>query len=246
MPFLGSVAHLNFGAEIMTEAETIYRLDSIRRTYQVGDEAVHALNGVDLTIGESEFIAVVGSSGSGKSTLMHVLGFMDTPTDGRMWFEGEEVSKISRVHRAHLRATRIGFIFQAFNLLPKISVLQNVVLPLSYGRQRVADANELGMQVLKRVGMQHRYMHRPGQLSGGERQRVAIARALINSPRLILADEPTGNLDSKNRDRIMELFTSLLEEGITLAVVTHDTEVAAYAQRHINMQDGCIVEDAQR
>ena len=241
-----SVAHLNFGAEIMTEAETIYRLASIRRTYQVGNEAVHALNGVDLTIGEREFIAVVGSSGSGKSTLMHVLGFMDTPTYGRMWFEGEEVSEISRAHRARLRATRIGFIFQAFNLLPKITVLQNVVLPLSYGRQGIADANELGMQVLRRVGMEHRHMHRPAQLSGGERQRVAIARALINCPRLILADEPTGNLDSKNRDRIMELFTSLLDEGITLALVTHDTEVAAYAQRNINMQDGCIVEDSRK
>jgi len=171
---------------------------------------------------------------------------MDTPTSGRMWFEGDEVSTISRAHRAQLRATRIGFIFQAFNLLPKISVLQNVVLPLSYGRQRVPNANELGMQVLARVGMEHRHMHRPGQLSGGERQRVAIARALINRPRLILADEPTGNLDSKNRDRIMELFSSLLDEGITLALVTHDTEVAAYAQRQIKMQDGQIVEDQRR
>jgi putative ABC transport system ATP-binding protein len=230
----------------MTEAETIYRLDAIRRTYQVGDEAVPALDGVELRIGDREFIAVVGSSGSGKSTLMHVLGFMDTPTSGRMWFEGDEVSTISRAHRAQLRATRIGFIFQAFNLLPKISVLQNVVLPLSYGRQRVPNANELGMQVLARVGMEHRHMHRPGQLSGGERQRVAIARALINRPRLILADEPTGNLDSKNRDRIMELFSSLLDEGITLALVTHDTEVAAYAQRQIKMQDGQIVEDQRR
>ncbi|MGB0264423.1 MAG: ABC transporter ATP-binding protein [Opitutales bacterium] len=230
----------------MTEAETIYRLDAIRRTYQVGDEAVHALDGVELRIGDREFIAVVGSSGSGKSTLMHVLGFMDTPTSGRMWFEGDEVSTISRAHRAQLRATRIGFIFQAFNLLPKISVLQNVVLPLSYGRQRVPNANELGMQVLARVGMEHRHMHRPGQLSGGERQRVAIARALINRPRLILADEPTGNLDSKNRDRIMELFSSLLDEGITLALVTHDTDVAAYAQRQIKMQDGQIVEDQRR
>ena len=230
----------------MTEAETIYRLDAIRRTYQVGDEAVPALDGVELRIGDREFIAVVGSSGSGKSTLMHVLGFMDTPTSGRMWFEGDEVSTISRAHRAQLRATRIGFIFQAFNLLPKISVLQNVVLPLSYGRQRVPNANELGMQVLARVGMEHRHMHRPGQLSGGERQRVAIALALINRPRLILADEPTGNLDSKNRDRIMELFSSLLDEGITLALVTHDTEVAAYAQRQIKMQDGQIVEDQRR
>jgi len=144
-----------------------------------------------------------------------------------------------------LRASRIGFVFQSFNLLPRLSVLDNVLLPLTYSRSRVANQLELGMAALERVGMEHRYAHTPSQLSGGERQRVAIARALINQPRLILADEPTGNLDSKNRGRIMELFASLLEEGITLALVTHDHEVAGYAGRRIRMQDGKIVEDSK-
>lgn len=228
----------------MTDRETVFQLDGIRRTYKVGSELVHALDGVDLTVRDREFIAVIGTSGSGKSTLMHTLGFMDSPTEGAMAFEGRDVSNIGRGERAALRATRIGFVFQAFNLLPKLSVLDNVLLPLTYGRRRVSKKHELGMSVLERVSMDHRAGHRPGQLSGGERQRVAIARSLINQPRLILADEPTGNLDTKNRGRILELFASLLDEGITLALVTHDNEVADYAQRRIRMQDGKIVEDS--
>jgi putative ABC transport system ATP-binding protein len=228
----------------MSKPEEVFRLKSIRRTYKVGGEYVHALDGVDLSIHDREFIAVTGTSGSGKSTLMHALGFMDSPTAGQMIFEGRDVSAISRGERATLRATRIGFIFQAFNLLPRLSVLDNVLLPLTYGRKRVRDQATLGMDALQRVGMEHRCGHTPNQLSGGERQRVAIARSLINQPRLILADEPTGNLDSKNRGRIMELFSSLLEEGITLALVTHDDEVAHYAKRRIRMQDGKIIEDS--
>ena len=230
----------------MVDSGKVFELSAIRRIYKVGSELVYALDGVDLSIHDREFIAVTGTSGSGKSTLMHTLGFMDSPTSGRMDFEGRDVSAISRGERARLRATRIGFVFQAFNLLPKLTVLDNVVLPLIYGRMHVKDKNELGIQVLRRVGMEHRATHTPGQLSGGERQRVAIARSLINQPRLILADEPTGNLDSKNRGRIMELFASLMEEGITLALVTHDDEVAAYAKRRIRMQDGRIVEDSER
>jgi putative ABC transport system ATP-binding protein len=230
----------------MVDSGKVFELSAIRRIYKVGSELVYALDGVDLSIHDREFIAVTGTSGSGKSTLMHTLGFMDSPTSGRMDFEGRDVSAIGRGERARLRATRIGFVFQAFNLLPKLTVLDNVVLPLIYGRMHVKDKNELGIQVLRRVGMEHRATHTPGQLSGGERQRVAIARSLINQPRLILADEPTGNLDSKNRGRIMELFASLMEEGITLALVTHDDEVAAYAKRRIRMQDGRIVEDSER
>ncbi|HKK19523.1 MAG TPA: ABC transporter ATP-binding protein, partial [Opitutales bacterium] len=212
-------------------------------TYRVGDEAVHALDGVDLSIAPSEFIAVVGTSGSGKSTLMHMLGFMDKPSSGKMFFENQDVSRIDGGERARLRSSRIGFVFQAFNLLPRLSVLANVQLPLTYKRERVDDPRGLAMSALERVDMGHRASHTPNQLSGGERQRVAIARALINRPRLILADEPTGNLDSKNRSRIMDLFASLLDEGITLALVTHDEEVAQYAKRRIRMQDGRIVED---
>jgi putative ABC transport system ATP-binding protein len=227
----------------MDDSEQIFKLRSIRRTYQVGSELVHALDGLDLELFDREFIAVTGTSGSGKSTLMHTLGFMDSPSSGAMFFEGKDVSNITRSARAQLRATRIGFVFQSFNLLPKLSVLENVLLPLVYGRARIENKKELGMTALERVGMEHRSAHRPSQLSGGERQRVAIARALTNRPRLILADEPTGNLDSKNRTRIMDLFGSLLGEGITLALVTHDDEVAQYAKRRIRMQDGKIVED---
>lgn len=230
----------------MTQAETIFALSGIRRTYKVGSELVHALDGVDLKICDREFLAVVGTSGSGKSTLMHMLGFMDSPTGGEMVFEGRDVSSIGRGERARLRASRIGFVFQAFNLLPRLSVLDNVMLPLVYSRKRIPDKRGRAMHALQRVGMEHRSTHTPNQLSGGERQRVAIARSLINQPRLILADEPTGNLDSKNRSKIMDLFASLLDEGITLAVVTHDDEVADYAQRRIRMQDGKIIEDCTK
>jgi len=229
----------------MIEPNVIFRLSGLCRLYTVGSEEVRALDGVDLAICDREFIAVTGTSGSGKSTLMHILGFMDSPTAGRMEFEGKDVTGISGAGRADLRASRIGFVFQSFNLLPRLSVLDNVLLPLTYSRTRVANQRELGMAVLDRVGMGHRASHTPNQLSGGERQRVAIARALINKPRLILADEPTGNLDTKNRSRIMELFSSLLEEGITLALVTHDNEVASYAGRRIRMEDGKVLEDIQ-
>ena len=238
-----SAALVNFAT--MTESDIIFKLSGLRRTYTVGSEQVHALDGVDLTIQDREFIAVVGTSGSGKSTLMHVLGFMDSPTAGRMEFESKDVTSINGADRADLRASRIGFVFQSFNLLPRLSVVDNVLLPLTYSRSAVSNKRELGMAALERVGMAHRSSHTPNQLSGGERQRVAIARALINQPRLILADEPTGNLDTKNRGLIMELFASLLEEGITLAIVTHDEEVAAYANRRIRMEDGKVVEDSK-
>ncbi len=225
--------------------DAVFTLRNLRRTYEMGSETVRALDGVSLTIPDGQFLAIIGSSGSGKSTLMHILGFMDSPTGGTMNFEGEDVTGISRARRASLRANRIGFVFQSFNLLPRLSVIDNVVLPLIYGERPVRrkDRIEAGMQALQRVGMDHRAKHTPNQLSGGERQRVSIARALINKPRLILADEPTGNLDSKNRKVVMDLFTKLIEEGITLALVTHDDVVANYADRRIRMQDGKIIED---
>ena len=230
----------------MVKSGKIFELSALRRCYRVGDELVHALAGVDLTISDREFIAVIGSSGSGKSTLMHMLGFMDSPTSGKMLFEGRDVSAIDREERSRLRATSIGFVFQAFNLLPKLTVLDNVILPLIYSRNSVKNKSVLAIKALERVGMEHRATHTPGQLSGGERQRVAIARSLINEPRLILADEPTGNLDRKNRMSIMDLFTSLMDEGITLVLVTHDDEVATYAKRRILMQDGIVIEDSSK
>lgn len=227
------------------DSSAVFNLSGIRRSYYVGNEWVHAIDGLDLMIPDGQFLAVIGTSGSGKSTLMHILGFMDTPTEGTMVFEGRDVTGIGRAARAQLRADRIGFVFQSFNLLPRLSVMDNVLLPLFYGRKRLSrtDRKDAGMAALERVNLQHRWQHTPNQLSGGERQRVAIARALINSPRLILADEPTGNLDSRNRGTIMDLFSKLAEEGITLALVTHDDAVAAYANRRIRMQDGKIVED---
>lgn len=232
--------------EAKRDSQTVFALTDVRRTYVVGGESVHALDGVSLVIRERDFLAIIGSSGSGKSTLMHTLGFMDRPTCGELFFDGRDVSDIDNGTRAELRSSRIGFVFQSFNLLPKLTVLENVTLPLTYAKERKLNRRELGMTALERVGMQHRAKHRPNELSGGERQRVSIARALINTPRLVLADEPTGNLDSTNRERVMELFQELRREGITLALVTHDDAVAAYASRRVQMRDGKIVEDVDQ
>lgn len=224
----------------------IFELKDIRKTYKMGGETVNALDGVDINIEKGDFAAILGPSGSGKSTLMHVLGFMDRPTSGEILFEGSDVSKISRDKRAWYRANRIGFVFQTFNLLPRLSVLDNVLLPVSYSRQKMPDKKERAMAALERVGMGHRAEHIPNQLSGGERQRVSIARSLINSPSIILADEPTGALDSQNVVRTMDLFCELISEGQTMVMVTHDPEVAEYAHRIVRVRDGNIVEDTRK
>jgi len=224
----------------------LVELQNVRKYYEMIGETVHALDGVDFSLAEGDFLAIVGPSGSGKSTLMHVLGFMDKPSAGRMVFDGDDVTNISPGRRAWYRANRLGFVFQAFNLLPRLNVMDNVMLPLSYCRHRVPDARPRAIAALERVGLTHRLKHSPSQLSGGERQRVSIARALVNSPRLILADEPTGNLDSKNVDRILELLTQLQKEGQTIALVTHDAHVASYASRVVTVRDGKIVEDLRR
>ncbi|MEN9653544.1 MAG: hypothetical protein RL303_1264 [Verrucomicrobiota bacterium] len=219
----------------------------LRKTYRMGDENVHALDGVDLDFQKGEFVAILGPSGSGKSTLMHILGFMDTPTEGSIVFDGEEVAGLDADRRAWYRSNRVGFVFQAFNLLPRLTVLENVALPLIYrdGSDPVANA-AAATAALERVGMSHRLDHRPSQLSGGERQRVAIARAIVGSPAIIFADEPTGNLDVRNVDRVLDLLGSLIKEGITVVLVTHDLAVAEKARRVISMRAGKVQEDRVR
>lgn len=216
------------------------------KIYRMGDEDVHALDGVSLKIHRGEFIAILGPSGSGKSTMMNMLGFMDTLTRGKMFFEGQDVSDIGASKRAWYRANRIGFIFQAFNLLPRLSVLENVMLPLTYSRVSRKEAEQRAREALSRVALDHRVTHIPSQLSGGERQRVATARALVNNPGVVLADEPTGNLDSKNVERTLNLLRSLRDSGLPVVMVTHDLEVAKATSRVVSMRDGKILEDYLR
>jgi putative ABC transport system ATP-binding protein len=223
-------------------------LQDLRKTYRMGDEDVRALDGVDLVIGEGELAAILGPSGSGKSTLMHILGFMDTPTSGRITFEGADVSALSPERRAWYRSHRVGFVFQSFNLLPRLTVVENVALPLLYREDAGDEAARAARatEALERVGMGHRLGHRPTELSGGERQRVAIARALVGRPALILADEPTGNLDSRNVERVLDLLSELNREGVAVLLVTHDLAVADRAPRVIRMRDGKVQEDVRR
>ena len=278
----------------------LLELHEVRKTYRMGGEPVHALAGVSLSIEHGDFAAILGSSGSGKSTLMNLLGLMDTPTSGSVLFEGADVSRLDDATRALLRARRIGFVFQSFNLLPRLSVLDNVMLPILYTRgvdtlggavervvgdslpralprpvrtrlfapavrlmlraglprsltlplRRLRDfapqSEQRARAALERVGMSHRLDHRPAQLSGGERQRVAIARALINRPGLILADEPTGALDTRNADRVFDIFRSLHEDGVTVLLVTHNATLAARTPRVVRLSGGRITEDSSR
>ncbi len=214
--------------------------DKLTRTYWLGSTEVHALRGVSVQVAQGEFVALMGPSGSGKSTMMHLLGCLDTPTAGRYLLEGRDVSRLTVNERARIRNRRIGFVFQTFNLLPRLNALDNVLLPLLY-RGRVANAKRRALEALQRVGLEPRAQHRPTELSGGECQRVAIARALITDPALILADEPTGNLDSQTGMEIMRLLKDLSAAGSTIIIVTHDASVAAYALRVVHMRDGQIV-----
>jgi macrolide transport system ATP-binding/permease protein len=230
-------------------AEPIIRLEHVTRTYHVGDMDVHALRDVSLTVNAGEFVAIMGSSGSGKSTLMAVLGCLDRPSSGQYFFEGTDVAGLSEPDRARLRSERLGFVFQSFNLLSRTSALENVALPLFYaasGPAGAASRVERARASLKLLGLSDRERNTPGQLSGGQQQRVAIARALINAPGLLLADEPTGNLDTRTSHEIMETLTQLnREHGVTIIVVTHESDIAAYADRTLTMRDGQIVSDAQ-
>lgn len=215
---------------------------NLRKIYRVGDIEVPALNGISLEIPRGDFVAIMGPSGSGKSTLLNLLGCLDTPTSGEYWLDGEDAARVSVDGLANLRNRKIGFVFQNFNLLARTSALENVELPLYYsGRVRGAERRRRAEALLARLGLGDRLHHTPGQLSGGQQQRVAIARALVNEPPLILADEPTGNLDSRASMEIMNLFTELNKSGITVVMVTHENDIAAYAKRAIHMRDGAIV-----
>jgi putative ABC transport system ATP-binding protein len=214
--------------------------EGLAKIYKLGTVEVHALRGVNLQIHIGEFVALMGPSGSGKSTLMHVLGCLDTPTSGRYLLEGQDVSNINENERAFIRSKRVGFIFQSFNLLPSLTALENVHLPLLY-QGRLNGAKNLAREALDRVGLTKRVSHSPTELSGGEKQRVAIARALITNPALILADEPTGNLDSRTGEEILELLAELHDDGRTILMVTHSDYAASFAERLIFMQDGQIV-----
>ncbi|BCR06304.1 ABC transporter ATP-binding protein [Desulfuromonas versatilis] len=220
------------------------RLSHIRKVFSLGDVEVKALGGVSLSICRGEFVAIMGSSGSGKSTLMNILGCLDTPTSGSYSFEEVTVEGLNRRQLADLRNTKIGFVFQGFNLLPRTTALENVELPLLYDRHRtIANPRQSAIAALKRVGLGNRLDHEPNQLSGGQQQRVAIARALVTQPAFILADEPTGNLDSRTTLEVLALFQELNREGLTLVMVTHEAEVACYASRLVELRDGLLLRD---
>ncbi len=224
---------------------TIIELRGIHKRYRLGEHDVHALRGVSLRVERGEFVAIMGASGSGKSTLMNVLGGLDRPTEGTYLLEGVDMAKLDRDELARLRSVRIGFVFQSFNLLPRTSALENVELPLLYCQVPLGEdeRQERAREALARVGLGDRVHHTPGQLSGGQQQRVAIARALVNQPAIFLADEPTGNLDSKVSSEIMALLQSLNDEGVTIIMVTHEPDVALHAKRRIVLRDGAILSD---
>jgi len=221
----------------------LINLSDIYKIYNVGGEEVRALDGVDLTIKNNEYLAIMGPSGSGKSTMMNMIGCLDTPTSGIYHFEGEEVHVMDDSQLASIRNRKIGFVFQTFNLLPKASALNNVEIPLVYANIRKEKRIEMASKALKDVGLEDRMHHKPNELSGGQRQRVAIARALVNKPSIILADEPTGNLDSKSGHEIMGILDHLHSKGNTIILVTHEDDIAKHAKRTIRLFDGKIVED---
>jgi putative ABC transport system ATP-binding protein len=216
---------------------------NLQRDYDMGGEVVHALRGVDVTIRKNEFVAVMGPSGSGKSTLMNLIGCLDSPTAGEYWLNGHRVSELGDDALARIRNKEIGFVFQTFNLLPRATALHNVELPLVYAGLGSKERRTLSAEALDRVGLKDRMQHRPNELSGGQRQRVAIARALVNQPSILLADEPTGNLDSVTSQEIMALFEALHTEGQTIVLVTHETDIAAHARRQVHLRDGRVERD---
>jgi len=225
--------------EPVTE-KALIQLESVTKTYDAGENAVLALRGIDVAIEKGEFVAIIGPSGSGKSTLMHILGCLDSPTEGKYWLDGDDVATLTARSLARIRNQKIGFVFQTFNLLPRATILKNVELPLLYAGISRNDRRERGMAVLERVGLGNRSKNRPNELSGGQRQRVAIARALVNNPSLVLADEPTGNLDQKTGSEIIDIFENFAGEE-TIIIVTHDPAIAERTGRRIRIVDGRVV-----
>jgi putative ABC transport system ATP-binding protein len=221
----------------------LIHLQNISRRYQMGNETIHALRDVTLSIERSEYVAIMGPSGSGKSTLMNLLGCLDTPTSGEFTLNGSKVSEMDDNELAEIRNKEIGFVFQSFNLLPRSDALHNVELPLIYAAKPADERREQALKALANVGLADRVHHRPNEMSGGQRQRVAVARALVNDPSILLADEPTGNLDSKTGQEIMALFEDLANKGNTIIVVTHEEEVAQHARRIVRIRDGLIASD---
>jgi len=232
---------ITFRAQI--KAMSLIKITNIKRDFVLGNEIIHVLKGIDLNINKGEYVALMGPSGSGKSTLMNILGCLDTPTSGQYVLNGKDVSQMSDDNLAEIRNKEIGFVFQTFNLLPRTTALNNVALPMIYAGYSKSERSARAEEVLNQVGLKDRMDHEPNQLSGGQRQRVAVARALVNRPSIILADEPTGNLDSKTSVEIMNLFNEIHANGNTVILVTHEEDIAAYAHRIIRLRDGIVESD---
>jgi putative ABC transport system ATP-binding protein len=229
----------------MTQPPALLRLDGISKVFYTDEVETHALSGIHLEIQKGEYVSISGPSGCGKTTLLSILGLLDTPTGGQYWLNGQQVANLSFSDRARIRNREIGFIFQAFNLIGDLTVFENVELPLTYRGVAAAERKERVLAALEKVGMAHRTQHFPSQLSGGQQQRVAVARAVVGKPSILLADEPTGNLDSTNSAAVMDLLASLHAEGATICTVTHDNRYAQHAQREIHLFDGRVVEERE-
>jgi putative ABC transport system ATP-binding protein len=229
---------------VTPQGEPLIRLDGVRKVFFTDEVETHALSDIDLEIQRGEFVSIAGPSGCGKSTLLSILGLLDSPTEGEYWLNGRPVNRLPLGERSRIRNREIGFIFQAFHLIADLTVFENVELPLTYRGMSSAERKKRVQEALERVGMAHRIKHYPSQLSGGQQQRVAVARALVGNPSIFLADEPTGNLDSRNGEAVMELLRELHHDGTTICMVTHDPRYARYAERTVHLFDGHIVEEA--